>query len=76
MTQPDLAGARVFAERGRTNSARWYLLHDNRVFHSRVAGHLEPSIHTAADVVGSLALAEVPATLVNLLETPASDASG
>lgn len=64
MTAPDLAGARVFAERGRTNSARWYLLPDNRVFHSRTPGHLEPSVHTAADVTGSLALAliEVPAT--------------
>jgi hypothetical protein len=62
MAALDLAGARVFAERGRTNSARWYLLPDNRVFHSRTSGHLEPSIHTAADVAGSLALAEVLAT--------------
>lgn len=61
ITTPDLAGARVFAERGHANSARWYLLPDDRVFHSRASGHLEPSIHTAADVVGSLTLVEVPA---------------
>jgi len=62
MTPPDLTGARVFVERGRTNSARWYLLPDNRVFHSRATGHLEPSVHTAADIVGSLSLVELPAT--------------
>lgn len=40
MTTPDLAGARVFIERGRTNSARWYLLPDNRRTRDMVDGLL------------------------------------
>lgn len=56
----DLTGARVFKETPRETSARWYVLPDGRVFHSRDRGHLEPSLHTARDVEGSEWLVEVP----------------
>lgn len=43
----DLTNARVFKEAGRNTSARWYVLPDCRVFHSRCTGHLITSIHEA-----------------------------
>ena len=57
-SEEDLSSSRVFQERGRTNSARWFLV-DGQVFHSRAAGHLEESIHSPEYVASTHHLEEV-----------------
>lgn len=57
-TSDELSAARVFAEWGRNNSARWYVLGAD-VWHSRAPGHMERSIHRPDYVETSERLWEV-----------------
>jgi hypothetical protein len=55
----NLVGARVFTERGRATSARWFVLEDGRTFHSRCFGHLIVSSHPAEYIATTDYLEEV-----------------
>lgn len=59
MSNVDLTAARVFELRDRHTSARWYVLPDGRVLHSRAPGHLEPSSHAASYVETTHYLQEI-----------------
>jgi len=54
-----VAGARVFRERGRNWSGRWYALPYGFTYHSRATGHLEPSRWSVRELEAATQLEEI-----------------